>query len=147
VGHNTDTLLGGAGCAGRLGAGVAATGCGGGLADVGLTAAFTVGLAFLGDPRLTGAFFAGFFLTVAVFLRVVPLVTGAFLPFALVLRLTFLVFAIYGLHGFSKGKRRLLAAHLSAGFESHEARAIRRTASMTDAASRKARADVSPQRH
>ena len=61
---------GGAGCAGRLGFGVAATGCAGGLGGVGLTAAFAVGLAFLGDARRTGAFFAGFFLTVVVFLRV-----------------------------------------------------------------------------
>jgi hypothetical protein len=76
---------------------VDATGCGGELADVGLTAAFTVGLAFIGDSRLTGAFFAGFFLTVAVFLRVVALVAGVFLRFALILRLTFFVFAIYSL--------------------------------------------------
>ena len=33
-------LLLGAGCAGRLGVGVAVTGCAGGLAGVGLTAAF-----------------------------------------------------------------------------------------------------------
>jgi hypothetical protein len=51
----------GVGCAGRLGIGVPATGCAGGLTGVGLTAAFAVGLAFLGDARRTGAFFAGFF--------------------------------------------------------------------------------------
>jgi hypothetical protein len=61
---------GGAGCAGRLGFGVAATSCAGELGGVGLTAAFAVGLAFLSDARRTGAFFAGFFLTVVVFLRV-----------------------------------------------------------------------------
>ena len=44
---------------------MAATDCAGGVAGVGLTAAFD--LAFLGDARWTGAFSAGFFLT-AVFL-------------------------------------------------------------------------------
>ena len=87
---------GGAGCAGRLGFGVAATGCAGGLGGVGLTAAFAVGLAFLGDARRTGAFFAGFFLTVVVFLRVASL-TGVFFRFALVLRLAVFLVAIYSL--------------------------------------------------
>ena len=55
-----------------------------------MTAAFAVGLAFSGDARRTGAFFAGFFLivlvflTVVVFLRAAALVTGVFLRFALV---------------------------------------------------------------
>ncbi|MGA7910807.1 MAG: hypothetical protein WCC30_04575 [Candidatus Dormiibacterota bacterium] len=71
-----------------------------------MTAAFTVGLAFLGDPRLTGSFFAGFLLTVAVFRRGVALVSGAFLRLALVLRLTFFLFAIYSLPwGFPKEGR------------------------------------------
>jgi hypothetical protein len=54
-----------------------------------LTAAFAIGLAFLGDTRRRGAFFADFFLivlgflTVVVFLRVAALVTGVFLRFAL----------------------------------------------------------------
>ena len=60
----------------------------GGRAGIGLAAAFTVGLAFLGDARRTDAFFAGFFLTVLVFLRVAALVAG-FLRFALVLPLAF----------------------------------------------------------
>ena len=55
---------------------MAAAGFAGGLAGLGLTAAFAVGVAFLGDERRTNAFFAGFFLAVAVFLRVVALVTG-----------------------------------------------------------------------
>jgi hypothetical protein len=59
----------------------------GGLASS-LAAAFTVGLAFLGDARRTDAFSAGFFLTVLVFLRVAALVAG-FLRFALVLSLAF----------------------------------------------------------
>jgi hypothetical protein len=61
-----------------------------------LTAAFAVGLAFLGDARRTGAFFAGFFLTVVVFLRVASL-TGVFFRFALVLRLAVFLVAIYSL--------------------------------------------------
>ena len=74
-----------------------ATGCAGGLTGVGLTAAFAVGLAFLGDARRTGAFFAGFFLAVLVFLRVAALVTGVLLRFALVLPLAFFLVAIYNL--------------------------------------------------
>ena len=60
-----------------------------GLTGTGLTAAFAVGLAFLGDARRRGAFFADFFLIVLVFLtvldclRVAALVTGVFLRFAL----------------------------------------------------------------
>jgi hypothetical protein len=79
---------------------VAVTGCTGGLAGVGLTAAFAVGLAFFGDARRTDAFFAGFFLivlvflTVVVFLRVAALVAGVFLRFALVLPLAFCLIAI-----------------------------------------------------
>jgi hypothetical protein len=52
-----------------------------------LTAAFAVGLAFLGDARPRGAFFAAFFLialvflTVVVFLRVAAFVTGVFWRF------------------------------------------------------------------
>jgi hypothetical protein len=76
---------------------VAATGCAGRLAGVGLTATFAVVLAFLGDARRTSAFFAGFFLTVVVFLRVVALVIGVFLRFALVLPLAFFLVAIYSL--------------------------------------------------
>src|SRR5205823_5985902 len=51
---------GGAGCAGRLGIWVVVTGCAGGLAGIGLTAPFALGLAFLGDGR-RAAFFGGFF--------------------------------------------------------------------------------------
>ena len=76
---------------------MAASGCGGGLAEAGLTAAFAIGLAVLGDARRTSAFFAGFFLAVVVFLRMVALVTEAFFRFALVLRSTFFLFAIYSL--------------------------------------------------
>src|SRR5262249_45683314 len=54
---------GGAGCAGRVGVGVAGTGCAGGLTGVGLIAAFAAGLAFFGDARRAGAFFASFSLT------------------------------------------------------------------------------------
>jgi hypothetical protein len=60
-----------------------------------LTAAFAVGLAFLGDARRTGAFFAGFFLmvlvflTVVVFLRVAALEARVFLRLALSLPLAF----------------------------------------------------------
>ena len=59
-----------------------------------------VGLAFLGDARRTGAFFAGFFLmvlvflTVVVFLRVAALEPGIFLRFALSLPLAFCRVAI-----------------------------------------------------
>ena len=45
---------GGAGCAAKLGVGLIASGCAGGLTGVGLTAAFAVGLAFLGDTRRRG---------------------------------------------------------------------------------------------
>ena len=69
---------------------MAATGCAGGPAGRGLTAAFAVGMAFLGDERRTSAFFAGFFLAVAGFLWVVALVTWGF-P-ALYLGLAFLSF-------------------------------------------------------
>ena len=55
------------------------------------------GLAFLGDARRAGAFFARFFLTVLVFLRVAALVTVVFLRFALVLPLPFFLIAIYSL--------------------------------------------------
>ena len=72
---------------------MAATGRARGLAGLGLAAALAGGMAFLGDARRTGAFFAGFFLAVAVFLRVVALVTGAFLRFALVLPLAFFLSA------------------------------------------------------
>jgi hypothetical protein len=87
---------------------VAATGCAGwlagigltadfavGLAGVGLTVDFAVGLAFLGDARRS-AFFAGFFLTVVVFLRVAAL-TGAFFRFVLVLPFAFFLVALYSL--------------------------------------------------
>jgi hypothetical protein len=52
------------------------------------------GVAFLGDARRTGAFFARSFLTVLVFLRVAALVTVVFLRFALVLPLAFFLVAI-----------------------------------------------------
>ncbi|MGB8106011.1 MAG: hypothetical protein WCF47_17240, partial [Pseudolabrys sp.] len=83
---------GGAGCAGRLGIGVTATDSTDGPDGLGLTAAFAVGVAFLGDECRTGAF-AGFFLA-AVFLRVVALATGGFLRFALVLPLAFFLVGI-----------------------------------------------------
>ena len=54
------------------------------------------GLAFLGDARRTGAFFARFFLTVLVFLRVAALV-AVVLRFALVLPLAFFLVATYSL--------------------------------------------------
>ncbi len=79
---------------------MAVTGRAGERPGVGLTAAFAVDLAFLGDAPRTGAFFAGFFLvvlvflTVAVFLRVAVLVTGVFLRLALVLPLAFFLVAI-----------------------------------------------------
>jgi apolipoprotein N-acyltransferase len=50
----------------------------------------------LGDARRTGAFFAGFFLTVVVFLWLVAL-TDVFFRFALVLPLAFFLAAIYSL--------------------------------------------------
>ncbi|MGA6997638.1 MAG: hypothetical protein WBZ22_15500, partial [Pseudolabrys sp.] len=73
---------------------VAAAGFAGGLAGLGLTAASAVGVAFLGNERRTNTFFAGFFLAVAVFLRVVALVTRDFLRFALVLSLAFFLVGI-----------------------------------------------------
>ena len=97
MGDDADTPLRQGGLRGRLGIGVAATGCAGGRAGVGLTGAFAVGLAFLGDVRRTGAFFAGFFRTVPVFLRVVALVMGAFLRFALVWPSAFFLVAISSL--------------------------------------------------
>jgi hypothetical protein len=75
---------------------VAVTGCAGGLAGVGFTADLAVGLAFLGDARRTGAFLAGFFLTVVVFLRVAAL-TGLCFRFAVALPLAFFLVAIYSL--------------------------------------------------
>jgi hypothetical protein len=78
---------GGAGCA--LGVGLTGSGCAGGLTGVELTATFALGLAFSGDTRGKGAFFAGFFLivlvflAVVVFLRLAALATGVFLRFAL----------------------------------------------------------------
>ena len=65
-----------------------------GPADLGLTAAFAVGVAFLADERRSSAFFAGFFLAVAVYLRVVALVTWDFLRFALVLVLPLAFFLV-----------------------------------------------------
>ena len=53
-------------------------------------------LGFLGDERRTSAFFAAFFLA-AVFLRVVALVTGGFLRFALVLPLAIFLVGIWSL--------------------------------------------------
>jgi hypothetical protein len=76
---------------------VAAAGCAGGLAGLGFTAAFAIGVASLGDARWTSAFFAGFFLAAGVFLGVVALVTEIFLRFALALPLAFFLVAIYGL--------------------------------------------------
>ena len=67
---------------------MAVTGCAGGLAGVGFTADFAVGLAFL-NARRTGAFLAGFFLTVEVFLRVAAL-TGLCFRFALAFAFGFL---------------------------------------------------------
>jgi hypothetical protein len=64
------------------------------LAGLGLTAAFALSVAFLGDERRTSAFFAGFFLAVAVFLRVVALVTWDFLRFVLVLSFAFFLVGI-----------------------------------------------------
>jgi hypothetical protein len=80
-----------------VGLGVAATGCARGLVGVGLPAAFAVGLELLGDARRTGAFFAGCFLTVLVFLRGAVLVARGFLRFALALPLAFFLVAIYSL--------------------------------------------------
>jgi len=73
---------------------VAAAAFAGGLAGLGLTAAFAVDVAFLGDERRISAFFAGFFLAVAVFLRVVALATRDFWRFALVLPLAFFLVGI-----------------------------------------------------
>src|SRR5262249_32425194 len=88
---------GGAGCAGRVGVGVAGTGCAGGLTGGGLIAAVAGGLAFFGDARRGGAFFARFFLTFVVLLRVVAFVGEGFFGFALVLPLAFFLVAIYSL--------------------------------------------------
>ena len=96
----------GAGCAAKLGVGLIASGCAGGLTGVGLTAAFAVGLAFFGDTCRRGAFFAAFFLIVlvflivVVFLRVAALVTGVFLRFALPLAF-FLVATVTSLNAHS----------------------------------------------
>ncbi|MGB9045606.1 MAG: hypothetical protein WCC81_24500 [Pseudolabrys sp.] len=76
---------------GRLGVGVAGAG---GLAGLGLTAAFAVGVVFLCDERRICAFFTGFFLVAAVFLRVVALATWGFLRFGLVLPLAFFLVRI-----------------------------------------------------
>ena len=89
---------------------MAATGRAGGLAGLGLAAALAVGMAFLGDARRTSVFFAGFFLAVAVFLRVVALVTGVFLRFALVLPLAFFLVGIYSLpYGLPKERGDVLS--------------------------------------
>src|SRR5262245_34966664 len=58
-------------------------------------AAFAAGPAFFGDARRAGAFFASFFLTFVVFLRVVAPVGEVFLRFGLVLPLAFFLVAIY----------------------------------------------------
>ena len=79
---------------------MAATGCVGGVAVVGLAAPLAVGLAFLGDARRTGAFLAGFFLTTVVLLRVARLLIGAF--FGLVLPLAFFFVANYSLRKLAK---------------------------------------------
>ncbi len=88
---------GGTGCADKLGVPAAVTDCAGGLAGLRLTATFAFGLAFLGDARWTGAFFAGFFFVVVVFLRVAALVTRDFLRLTLVLPLAFFLAGIYTL--------------------------------------------------
>ena len=62
-------------------------GCPGWVAGFGLAAPLTVGPAFLGDARRTGAFSASLFLTTFVLLRVAGLLTEAF--FRLVLPLAF----------------------------------------------------------
>src|SRR5205807_2797015 len=91
---------GGAGFAGGLGIGLAVLRRAGGRVGFRLIAAFAVGLAFRGDARRTGAFFAGLFLVVlaflavAVFFRVAALATGVFLRFALALPLAFFLVAI-----------------------------------------------------
>src|SRR5262245_24356211 len=78
-----------AGCAGRLGGGLTASGCARWPTGPGLTATFAVGLALARVARRGGAFFAAFFLIVlvflAVFLRLAVLATVVFLRFALAL--------------------------------------------------------------
>src|SRR5262249_17357224 len=54
-------------------------------------------MAFFGDARRAGAFFASFFLTFVVLLRVVALVGEIFLRFALALLLAFFLVASYSL--------------------------------------------------
>src|SRR5262245_4363918 len=78
-----------AGCAGRLGGGLTASGCARWLTGFGLTATFAVGVALVRVARRGGAFFAPFFLIVlvflTVFLRLAILATVVFLRFALAL--------------------------------------------------------------
>src|SRR5262249_59274757 len=88
---------GGAGCAGRVGVGVAGTGCAGGLTGVGLIAAFAAGLGFFGGARRAGAFFASFFLSFLVFLRVVASVGEGFFRFGFVFPFAFFLVAIFSL--------------------------------------------------
>src|SRR4029450_5873385 len=77
------------GCAGRLGGGLAASGCARWLTGLGLTVTFAVGLALVRVARRRGAFFAAFFLIVlvflTVFLRLALLATVVLLRFALAL--------------------------------------------------------------
>src|SRR5262249_8714208 len=78
-----------AGCAGRGGGGLAASGCGRWLTGLGLAATFAAGSALVrGAPR-GGASFAAFFLMIlvflTVFLRFAFLVTVVFRRFALAL--------------------------------------------------------------
>ena len=85
------------------------------LTGVGSTATFAVGLAFSGDTRGKGAFFAGFFLIVLVFLTVVAFLRVAALMPCFFLRLAwplafFVVAATTSLdaHWILRGLRRLL---------------------------------------
>jgi hypothetical protein len=77
------------GCTGRLGGGLAASGCGRWLTGRGLTATFAVGSGLVRAARRRGAFFAAFFLMILVFLtgflRFAFLVTVVFRRFALAL--------------------------------------------------------------
>jgi hypothetical protein len=73
-------------------------GSAGGRAGVGLAAACAVGVGFLGDVRRTGAFFAGFLLTVLVFVRVTALMTGVFLRFPLALPFVPFAFLLVGIY-------------------------------------------------
>ncbi len=84
------------------------TGC----AGVGLTVTLAVSRAFLGDPRRTNAFLAGFFLLVAVFPRAAALAVGVFLRLALVSRLTFFLVAISDLPVGSEERERLQYLHV-----------------------------------